>query len=675
VVAWPASFELDVQCERCKTEYEFDDALVSGRGTTVRCTHCGHQFKVRREVADAIGDRWLVQTIGGPELTFLTLRELQRAILAKQVSRKDTLLLGGGPARLLGSIAELEPFFDGRNTSRPAPAESAGNHGGPMHQVPVHRTQPYGTKAAYAPSSPPAFFEPPQVSMRLDEGAPAPFVPVTASASASAHGPTAGFPPPTVPTRRAMPVAEDEIQDMHVAFPPSSEDPYDVPRRRRVGGWVVAFVLLLAVGVVGWVLAKPYLATRSAPAAPRLDARAQVFLAEGEKAMADGDLQAAQQDFDKASALAEHDPRVLLDGARVAAAMADIWWLKLRLLPADSADDLRATRAQLDESLARARKASDEALALSPDDYGVVRTKIDVLRLQGARDAARAYISKLGALAPQPETAYVLAALDLAEPEPFWTTVIDRLRLAASGENGSARARAALVYALAKSGDLTGAKSELAKLDALARPYPLLPNLHAFVDKTPAKPTADGGATASAPRVDVSALAAVPMPAPPSPAGAGPVPAERPRDTVSGDQSFGMYAAQAAIKKGEWAHAREIYEALVARNPSDSEALAGIGDVDRAQGDLPGAIAAYKRALAINPSYLPALLGVGDTQWASGDRAGARRSYKDIVDRFPEGTYPAYVHARGERVESAEPAGGPPSTSGAAKGSDPGDGL
>ena len=38
---------MDVQCERCKTEYEFDDALVSGRGTTVRCTNCGHQFKVR----------------------------------------------------------------------------------------------------------------------------------------------------------------------------------------------------------------------------------------------------------------------------------------------------------------------------------------------------------------------------------------------------------------------------------------------------------------------------------------------------------------------------------------------------------------------------------------------------------------------------------------------------
>ena len=55
----------------------------------------------------------------------------------------------------------------------------------------------------------------------------------------------------------------------------------------------------------------------------------------------------------------------------------------------------------------------------------------------------------------------MLAALDLAEPEPLWTTVIDRLRLAAAGEGNAGRARAALVYALAKSGDARGAKAEL----------------------------------------------------------------------------------------------------------------------------------------------------------------------------------------------------------------------
>src|SRR5262249_49170904 len=38
----PVSFEtMEITCNRCKTEYDFDDALVSERGTTVRCTNCG----------------------------------------------------------------------------------------------------------------------------------------------------------------------------------------------------------------------------------------------------------------------------------------------------------------------------------------------------------------------------------------------------------------------------------------------------------------------------------------------------------------------------------------------------------------------------------------------------------------------------------------------------------
>ena len=45
-------------------------------------------------------------------------------------------------------------------------------------------------------------------------------------------------------------------------------------RGRRVGGWVVALVLLLAVGVLGWALVRPYLVTTATPAAAQLDPRA-----------------------------------------------------------------------------------------------------------------------------------------------------------------------------------------------------------------------------------------------------------------------------------------------------------------------------------------------------------------------------------------------------------------
>jgi tetratricopeptide (TPR) repeat protein len=185
---------------------------------------------------------------------------------------------------------------------------------------------------------------------------------------------------------------------------------------------------------------------------------------------------------------------------------------------------------------------------------------------------------------------------------------------------------------------------------------------------TRTSPTAspDRSVVANVPHIDVSALPVAP--APPSPGGAS-APAG---EGVPGDQASAMHLASQAIRRGDWARARRIYEALIARNPTDSEALAGIGDVERSQGDSAAAIAAYKRALAVNPSYLPALLGVADTQWASGDHASARRSYKDLADRFPEGTYPSYVRGRTEASESAPAT--PPATSGT-KPWDPGDGI
>jgi Flp pilus assembly protein TadD len=269
--------------------------------------------------------------------------------------------------------------------------------------------------------------------------------------------------------------------------------------------------------------------------------------------------------------------------------------------------------------------------------------------LAGDLPAARSYVSTVIAHASQPETAYVLAALDLAEPEPLWATVIERLRLAAAGEGNAGRARAALVYALAKSGDTEGAQAELAKLEAMSHPHPLVPNLRAFIDRTvpkaalpPSVSSAISRATAGPTSVKATGIAAAP---------AGEVSASDPR--------VAMRNAALAIRKGDFDRAREIYQGIVDRNPRDSEALAGRGDVARLQGDSEGAIAIYRQAISVNPSYLPALLGVADTEWATGQRAKAVHDYTDIVERFPEGTYPPYV---GQRASAAGAATAPTAT-------------
>jgi predicted Zn finger-like uncharacterized protein len=714
---------MDVQCERCKTEYEFDDALVSGRGTTVRCTTCGHQFKVRRQEAaggDASNDRWLVKTASGQQFTFLTLRELQRAILAHQVSRSDLLRRAGAPPRPLGDISELEPFFQGRtSSSRPPPRNSAAAFAPTVvpatEDVPVafpkrpsitweddaatgRPVQARGT-AAYGEAPPPpvrrkidtlrppegASTAPPQEAElgaqpiapappppppRFAEAPPRPAPALPTNAYAPSPAPPAvlareapsPLPPPTRPILREPASGDYDLPEMRQPTPSSLEEPYSMRRGRRVGGWVVALVLLGAVGVLGWALARPYLAANTAPAAPQLDPRAEAFLATGEKAMADGNLDQAQEALDKASALAETDPRVRLDEARVAAARADVPWLKLKILPATAVDEVRMTKAEADERVGRASRLADAALASSPDSAAAYRAKLDALRLAGQEDAARALVAKVIAQAAQPETAYVLAALDLAEPDPLWTTLIDRLRLAAAGEGNAGRARAALVYALAKSGDFAGARAELAKLDALVRPYPLSPALHALVEKTAEKTPLKGGTDAGVdapPRAPVAAAGATPAAPAAAPPGAGSPPAGAAPGGDVGDSRNAMQLATQAYKKGDFARARQIYEAIATRNPGDSEAVAALGDVARAEGDTKSAIASYKRAIGVNPSYLPALLGLADTQWASGDRAGAAHGYGDIVDRFPEGTYPSYVKQRVEGAATPPPAEAP----------------
>src|SRR5882672_12376602 len=102
---------MDVRCGRCGTEYDFDDALISERGTTVKCTNCGLQFKVYPAHHSGGPERWVVRTAEGRELVFTSLRELQRGIADRKVGPGDLLTRGQKPPRPLSSIAELEPFF------------------------------------------------------------------------------------------------------------------------------------------------------------------------------------------------------------------------------------------------------------------------------------------------------------------------------------------------------------------------------------------------------------------------------------------------------------------------------------------------------------------------------------------------------------------------------------
>lgn len=165
---------MDVTCEKCQTEYEFDDALVSEQGTSVRCTQCGHRFKVRRPTGGG-PEVWIVRTVDGQTLEFRILRELKNAIASGKIGRDDVLSRGAGRPRRLASIAELEPFF-----SAPPRAQLATSPGlGSLESSPRARKQT------------PAGLGPGPEGQTTTEGSvaiPLPRDPDAASVAANAHG-------------------------------------------------------------------------------------------------------------------------------------------------------------------------------------------------------------------------------------------------------------------------------------------------------------------------------------------------------------------------------------------------------------------------------------------------------------------------------------------------------
>jgi predicted Zn finger-like uncharacterized protein len=728
---------MDVRCNRCATEYDFDDALISERGTTVKCTNCGYQFKVFPATPQlGAPDRWVVRTAEGKEIVYTSLRELQRGIAERQVGPDDLLSRGRQPPRPLGAIAELEPFFSGNvSASRPArtihgvaPAPRPGV--GPLASAasasarapatpPAPTTTLEGlapltptpmTGEAYAPTMPagrmnvgaavprPArrgpgdtlpgpsteLMPPPASEARPVEtgfgvGVPAPapaFVTTTRSAGvepssvrsaavapasarsvamgpASVRGqlpssPSASSPDEPRPQLASSP-SSAEYRPPLGSSPFSERNPYAAARREQrsydeltqdemvEGGrrarsrWIAAVVILGLTTLFAVTVGRRYLVAVAAPgtaSSASSDAKVANLLREGNRLIDEGDLEGAGEPLLRASALADKDRAVLAALARLQTVRADITWLKLRLLDPKATDLVQTTHGELGRRVGRARKATDDAFAVAPEDLVVLRARVDTLRLSGEADKAREWLRPIASNTSDPQNAYVLAALDLADEQPSWPSVVDRLRTAASGERIPGRAHVALVYALVRSGQLTEAQAEIAKLDASPSAL-LLEELKSFAKRFAAG--AAPGPSANDPRkskLDGAAASADPA-RPAAPLG---------DDARIVDFRRALADASAALRRGNLGEAEQLYNRVVAGQPGNTEALSGLADIARRRNNGAEAARLYDRVIAENPSYLPALLARADQQWDSGNKKAALVLYHRVLDQSGTGT-------------------------------------
>jgi predicted Zn finger-like uncharacterized protein len=646
---------MDVRCGRCGTEYEFDDALVSERGTTVKCTNCGYQFKVHPpRAAVSAPERWVIHTTSGRELVYTSLRDLQRGIAQRQVGPDDLLTRGNQPARPLGSIAELEPFFQTRG-SRPGQPRTLSGVAPPANSP----TQP---SAGVEPQRSPVDVR--AQTVRLEMASAADIEPPTVPRNRRPDAPEARLSAPDdVIIQQPLTPTPSDVRESLRSYSEIHTDPRFVhgPASRRVRSrWIAGLVIVAVLALFGATLGRQYLkrfTASSEPGSAGSDVRVSALLEAGNRLLEDGDFEGAKEQFDKASALAEGDPHVVAALARLETIRADLVWLKLRLLDPKDKDLVLATHRELGARVGRAETAVAHALAVAPKDITVVRAHIDELRLKGDVKQAREIVGPVAKDASQPENAYVLAALDLAEPSPGWQSIIDRLRTAASAERDLGRARAALVYALVRSGNLSQAETELQKIEAREHPNPLVAELKGFVQRFERAEASDAGPDGAVhvatvdpsqlPKLDTSPKAAAEVDQEPS---------------LPGDFRAELEQADQAVQAGDLGRAEQLYNAVLAKQPGNTEALSGLAHVAKLRDDPAKAAALYQQVLKSNPSYLPALVARADEEWASGNRQEALTLYHRILVEAGAGTtYGQHAAARiAEAASSPSKSAAPP---------------
>jgi predicted Zn finger-like uncharacterized protein len=248
---------MDVRCERCKTEYEFDDARITEAGVTVKCTSCGHVFRVRKKTpqvshsnghdpeapsngaygsqsaAPGPGDKreWKVRQANGNVITFRQLTNLQRWIVERKVGREDEISLTGETWKRLGEIAELGVFFrvvDEAQKAKQLEMQQPNGATAPASASPAHPVAPPtfvpfpSAPASREPPAPPAATRTPQslLSPSPIESSPPPPAPVaplqlTAAMEAPLAAPAAAEPdatfnqsPPPQPETASAPEPE-----------------------------------------------------------------------------------------------------------------------------------------------------------------------------------------------------------------------------------------------------------------------------------------------------------------------------------------------------------------------------------------------------------------------------------------------------------------------------------
>lgn len=474
---------MDVTCGKCRTEYEFDESLISEAGTTVKCTSCGHLFRIFRPGTPDSSrlSSWMLRQPDGSVYTFERLATLQRWIAEGKASREDSVSRTGERWKPLGDISELAPFFEAADAARLDDAEEDWPDDGPTIQRapgtrPGELVAKKATMTGYGPpkAPPPARRQPGRSAEPVDPlAATSPSgraatpivgrqepdlagVPEPAAAEGWEQGELLGDGGAPSWTGRASsgpsaPVGDEPAwTEGRISRTSSLDlDREDLEQKRRppvgvlVSVGLVVVVLLVFGGI--WLL-KPDLLQRLAgqivTSSESGDTASQAYLRGREYFLLDTDegFEQADRELHRGG---ENDGLTRAGLAEIYTVWAQYYLdevadARLRAKTAGPTE-AAALRARADvrqddfaQKLGQARRFVDAALKNAPESAEAHRAAADYYRLAGEIDKARTHVAKaLDAARSDPEalaeTEYVAALVDLstgAEP----AEVVGRLR-------------------------------------------------------------------------------------------------------------------------------------------------------------------------------------------------------------------------------------------------------
>ena len=666
---------MDVTCDRCGTDYEFEEALVSTRGTTVKCTQCGHLFKVWKadtqtdapaagQEAGAAGAEvhpWTVRRADGSVHRLGSLADLTRMIGDGSFTRDDEVSRTGKAWKKIGEIEELRSFFPEVEPPSARPRRRTGSPDLGLNKSPateataglprgVGSLPPPPPVQSQAPAQPPGTSGRPRRNSRFEtlgsevdidsrpdlrEAPPVSTTGTPAAPSPVPPSPHSDLDAATTSRQRAISLEPPPAPAQRAAV-------REAPRNSYAWLWSI-LLLIAAAGVAGFLL-WPRLLERMTPPPPT-DPTAE-FVARADASLATHRIQHFQDaitEYVKALAFHENDPHLLSSVSRVYAVWSQELLFKqnfLRTRPGKTGDlDRRSELVSIEKeerSLAeQAKRYAETAARKNPGNEEASVALADALRLTGNLVAARSELDRARATdsTPSGETLRVSALLTIDEARGDLRSGVKLASAAVAQEPELVRARLLLARCLVADGDLSGARYQLSAVETHDRGHPGVLAVQQEIEVAPAPPSAaDAGAdtgpqTASKPKLDPDA----------------------PPDNLSleGYVSRG----QLLLEQGEVSAAKRMFEQALFIRPSSAQAHTGLGYVALEKGRPQLAVEHFLPAA--HAGNLEALIGLGDAYRRLNRPRDALKAYQSYLNREPSGPRSSIARSQVERLNDA----------------------